>query len=134
MLAAQPRRTEDDGSPRDFIFGHGACGFSNLSGSKADLDVRITAANKGKPLPHWVPHDFRRAISTTLHERLGVPPHVVEVLLGHVGGHKGGVAGIYNRASYLDERRRALQRWADHIEQLVSGKKPATVVKLRKRR
>ena len=65
---------------------------------------------------------------------MGVPPHVVEVLLGHAGGHKGGVAGIYNRASYLDERRRALQRWADHIEQLVSGKKPATVVKLRKRR
>ena len=134
LLAAQPRRAEDDGSPRDFIFGRGERGFSDWSGSKADLDARITAANKGKPLPHWVPHDFRRAISTTLHERLGVPPHVVEIILAHVGGHKGGVAGVYNKASYLDERRRALQRWADHIEQLVSGKKPATVVKLRKRR
>ena len=59
---------------------------------------------------------------------------MVEVILGHVGGHKGGVAGVYNKASYLDERRRALQRWADHIDQLVSGKKPTTVVKLRKRR
>ena len=97
LLAAQPRRTEDDGSPRDFIFGRGARGFSDWSGGKADLDARITAANKGKPLPHWVPHDFRRAISTTLHERLGVPPHVVEIILAHVGGHKSGVAGIYNK-------------------------------------
>ena len=134
LLAAQPRRAEGDGSPRDLIFGHGARGFSDWNGSKAELDARITAANKGEPLPHWVPHDFRRAISTTLHERLGVPPHVVEIILAHVGGHKSGVAGVYNKASYLDERRRALQRWADHIEQLVSGKKPTTVVKLRKQR
>ena len=134
LLAAQPHRAEGDGSPREFIFGHGACGFSDWSGSKADLDARIAAANKGEPLPHWVPHDFRRAISTTLHERLGVPPHVVETILAHVGGHKSGVAGVYNLASYLDERRRALQRWADHIEQLLGRKKSTKVVKLRSRR
>ena len=57
------------------------------------------------------------AVSTALHERFGVPPHVVEAALGHVGGHKAGIAGVYNKAQYLDERRRALQRWADHIEQ-----------------
>ena len=134
LLAAQPRRAEDDGRPRDLIFGSGAREFLDMSGGKADLDARINVANKGEPLPHWVAHDFRRAISTTLHERLGVPPHVVEFILAHVGGHKSGVAGVYNRASYLDERRRALQRWADHIEQLGSGKKPTTVVKLRKQR
>jgi len=63
-----------------------------------------------------------------------VPPHVVEIILAHVGGHKSGVAGVYNKASYLDERRRALQRWADHIEQQVSGEKSTTVVKLGKQR
>ena len=98
LLAAQPRRAEDDGSPRDLIFGRGERGFSDWSGSKADLDARITAANEGKPLPHWTPHDFRRALSTALHERLGVPPHVVETILAHVGGHKAGVAGVYNKA------------------------------------
>ena len=134
LLVAQPRDTDEDGAPRDLIFGRGDGGFSDWSGCKIDLDARIAAVNKGKSLPHWTLHDFRRAISTTLHERLGVPPHVVEVILGHVGGHKGGVAGVYNKASYLDERRRALQHWADHIDQLVSGKKPTTVVKLRKRR
>ena len=134
LLAAQPHRIEGDGSPRDSIFGNGAHGFSRWSASKASLDARITAANRGEPLPHWVVHDFRRAISTTLHERLGVPPHVVEIILAHVGGHRGGVAGVYNRATYLDERRRALQRWADHIEQLLGSKNPAKVVKLRSRR
>jgi integrase len=82
----------------------------------------------------WTPHDFRRSLSTALHERFGVPPHVVEAILGHVGAYKSGVAGIYNKAVYADERRRALQRWADHIEQLTSGRKPGTIVKLRKPR
>ena len=35
-----------------------------------------------------------------------------------------------SRLCHLDERRRALQRWADQIEQAVSGKKPTMVVKL----
>ena len=36
---------------------------------------------------------------TTMHERLGVMPHVVEAALGHVDGHRSGVSGIYNQAS-----------------------------------
>ena len=134
MLTAQPRRAEGDGTRAISFSAAAIAGSRTGAAARPILDTRIAAANKGKPLPHWMLHDFRRAISTTLHERLGVPPHVVEVILGHVGGHKSGVAGVYNKASYLDERRRALQRWADHIEQLVSGKKPTTVVKLRKRR
>lgn len=128
LLAAQPRR-----EGRDHVFGRGTDrGFQDWSGSKADLDARITTMRKGRAL-EWRLHDFRRSLSTALHERFAVSPHVIEAVLGHVGGHKSGVAGVYNRASYLDERRRALQRWADHIEQLVSGKKPNTIVKLRKR-
>jgi len=133
ILAAQPHRLEADGSDRDHVFGRGAGrGFQDWSGSKADLDARIVAARKGKAL-NWTLHDFRRSLSTALHERFGVLPHVVEAILGHADGHKAGVAGIYNKAIYLDERRRALERWADHVGALVSGKKPATVVRLRKR-
>jgi integrase len=133
IMAAQPRRTEADGTPRDLVFGYGQRGYQDWSGSKTDLDARITAARKGRALD-WTLHDFRRSLSTALHGRFGVPPYIVETVLGHVSGHKGGVSGIYNKAAYLDERRRALQRWADHIEQLVSGRKPSTIVKLRKRR
>ena len=33
----------------------------------------------------------------------GVQPHIVEAVLNHVSGHKAGVAGIYNRATYAVE-------------------------------
>lgn len=56
---------------------------------------------------HWTPHDFRCGVSTALHQRFGA--HVGEAILGHVGGHNAGVAGVYNKALYLDERRRALR-------------------------
>jgi hypothetical protein len=50
-----------------------------------------------------------------------VLPHVLEALLNHVSGHKGGVAGIYNRSSYEREVRTALVLWADHVRELLSG-------------
>jgi hypothetical protein len=46
---------------------------------------------------------------------IGVMPHVIEAVLNHTGGHKAGVAGIYNRASYEKEKRTALGMWADHV-------------------
>jgi hypothetical protein len=39
---------------------------------------------------------------------LGIAPHIVEAVLNHVSGHKAGVAGIYNRATYEREKRQAL--------------------------
>jgi hypothetical protein len=84
-------------------------------------------------MPAWTVHDFRRLISTTMHERLRIAPHIVEAVLGHVG-HQAGTPGRYNLALYREEKRRALERWAAHIEQVVTGRKPGTIVKLRKRR
>jgi integrase len=133
ILGAQPRRAMLDGTPRDHVFGTGSRGFQDWSGSKEDLDARITKARHGKPLERWTPHDFRRSLSTSLRERFRVPPHVVEALLGHVGEDKAGVAGVYNKALYLDERRRALERWGAHIMSLVNGTPGKTkVVKLRR--
>jgi hypothetical protein len=77
-------------------------------------------------------HDLRRTLATGMNE-IGVAPHVVEAVLNHVGGHKGGVAGVYNRAKYREEKRAALQRWADHVERVVAGEgAPAQVVPLRR--
>jgi integrase len=136
VLKTRARLTWPDGSPCDLVFGRGARGFADWVGSKADLDKRIRAARKARAaeeMPAWTLHDFRRLISTTLHERLGTAPHVVEAILGHVG-HQAGTPGRYNLALYREEKRRALERWAAHIEQVVTGRKPGTIVKLRKRR
>jgi integrase len=111
ILKAQPR---SDG--REHVFGRRAGrGFQDWSGSKKDLDARLTAAGLAF---EWTLHDFRRSLSTALHERFGVLPHVVEALLGHVGIFKSGVSGVYNKAVYLDERRRALARWSEHVTSL----------------
>jgi integrase len=126
IVMAQPR-TNPDGTPRKHVFGNGKYGYRNWSKDKLKLDARITQARHGKALEHWTPHDFRRSISTALHERFGVPPHVVEVLLGHAGGHKAGVAGTYNKAIYLEERRRALEQWGTHIMTLVGKPTKARV-------
>jgi hypothetical protein len=55
-------------------------------------------------------------------DHLGVPPHVVEAILNHVSGvAKGGVAGIYNHALYLKERREALDAWAAYLTAAIEG-------------
>jgi hypothetical protein len=50
---------------------------------------------------------------TVMNERLGIAPHIVEAVVNHVSGSaRAGVAGVYNRALYLGERRVALDHWA----------------------
>jgi integrase len=129
ILAEQPQRANSDGSLREFVFGIGQRGFSGWSRCKERLDERI-AKELGEPLEHWTPHDLRRTVSTLMNDRLGVLPHVVEAILNHVSGAKGGVAGIYNKALYLRERVEALNLWADHLGAIVSGDN--NVVSLRK--
>jgi len=84
--------------------------FGNWTKSKAALDKRLGIAP-------WTLHDLRRTAATQMAE-IGVQPHIIEAVLNHVSGHKGGVAGIYNRARYEGEMRSALQRWADHLDQI----------------
>jgi hypothetical protein len=72
-------------------------------------------------MPPWVLHDLRRRVATHMAE-LGVAPHIIEAILNHVGGHKAGVAGIYNKATYDREKRQALALWAEHIVALAEGR------------
>lgn len=123
ILAAVPER-----KGRAFVFGIGKGGFSGWSKAKAELDGRIAKARKGagvkEPMPAWVLHDVRRSFVSHVHEREFAQPHVVEAIVNHVSGHRAGVAGVYNKAMYLPERRRALERWGQHVLQL-AGKATA---------
>jgi integrase len=67
----------------------------------------------------WVLHDLRRTGSTGMGD-IGIQPHVVEAVLNHVGGSKAGVAGTYNKAMYLKEKREALNKYAEHVLTIVS--------------
>ncbi|MGR3562946.1 MAG: tyrosine-type recombinase/integrase [Heliomarina sp.] len=70
-------------------------------------------------LPPWRLHDLRRTAASGM-ARLGVGIHVVEKVLNHVTGSISGVAAVYNRHSYQDEMRSALQAWANYVDNLTS--------------
>jgi integrase len=111
----------------DFVFG-GDKPVTSFSRMKAALDEAMPGAAP------WRIHDLRRTAATGMAE-LGIAPHIVEAVLNHVSGARGGVAGIYNRAAYADEKRAALERWANHIEGLVTNRgAKVTDIKTRKAR
>jgi integrase len=62
-------------------------------------------------------HDLRRTARTHL-EALGVAPYIAERCLNH---KLKGVEGIYNRHDYFEERKAALNAWADLLIQLEKG-------------
>jgi integrase len=107
ILATVPRWR--DGA---FVFGRKA-GFQAWSLNKRLLDHRVDLAP-------WVIHDIRRSVATGMAE-IGILPHVIEAVLSHVSGHKAGIAGVYNKASYEREMKSALALWADHVRSLVEG-------------
>lgn len=65
---------------------------------------------------------------THLHERGFAQPHIVEAIVNHVSGHRGGVAGVYNKAVYLTERCHALDLWAHYVSEMVRGASNKVVV------
>jgi integrase len=105
---------------------------SGHSKAKARLDTAIAAiasAEGCQPPSHWRVHDLRRTLATGL-QRLGVRFEVTEAVLNHVSGSRGGVAGIYQRHDWADEKRAAVQAWARHVEGLLSGVDKTNVVAL----
>jgi len=60
-------------------------------------------------------HGFRAMASSRLNE-MGFPPDVIERQLAHAERNR--VRAAYNRASYLPERRRMMQHWADYLDAL----------------
>ena len=85
---------------------------------KKKLDTAI--AENGKPLPPWTIHDIRRTVATGMAD-IGIQPHIIEAVLNHVSGHKGGIAGVYNRSNDAAEKAAALARWDEHVASIVGA-------------
>jgi integrase len=104
---------------RDLVFGvRSDVGGFSFSAHKRRLDEALA----GAVTKEWVLHDLRRTVATEMADQLAVQPHIIEAILNHASGHKGGVAGVYNRAQYLAEKKQALERWADYVVALVEGR------------
>ncbi len=62
-------------------------------------------------------HDLRRTAASHM-TGMGIPRLVVKKVLNHV---EGDVTSIYDRHSYDQEKRHALNTWAARLEAIVSG-------------
>ena len=108
--------------------------FSNDDGKRfvqAFGKVKSRLDEKLKFAKQWRWHDLRRTAVTGMAE-IGIAPHIIEAVVNHISGHKGGIAGVYNKAEYTEKRRVALQDWANHVEAMVTGTKGDVVVPMRR--
>jgi integrase len=106
IQAALPSRPE---TAAGSVFGRRGTGFSGFSKSKVRLDAKLSKS--GLNMPPWGLHDLRRTFSTRLHD-VGIDPIVIEALLAH---KQQGVAAVYNRASFREAKKAALQRWHEIV-------------------
>jgi integrase len=104
-------------APTGHLFGE-ASGFgrpfSGFSKSFAKLWSTMPAGMAG-----WTLHDLRRTSATRMHQS-GVDALVIEDLLGHLTGVRGGVAGIYNSAKTINRQRQALAGWSKTLQKLLA--------------
>ena len=108
---------------------NGKTAISGFSKMKKQLDQEISeiVLSEASPLGReahsmepWRLHDLRRTLATGF-QRLGIRFEVTEAVLNHVSGSRSGVAGIYQRHNWKEERRAALEAWAAHIADLTAS-------------
>jgi integrase len=89
----------------------------------AESPVNGFGKNKGRlddlsGVADWVLHDLRRTVARGM-ARLGISLSVIEKVLNHVSGSFAGIVGVYQRHEFAEEKRAALEKWAEHVERLV---------------
>ena len=68
----------------------------------------------------WRLHDIRRTVTTGM-ASLGIAPHVADKVMNHQSGTISGVAAVYQRHEFLEERKTALEAWGRYVQSLMDG-------------
>jgi integrase len=66
----------------------------------------------------FVIHDLRRALATRWQHPLGIDIATTEKMLSH-SAVTGGLVGVYQRHTYLQEMRAAVQKWEEYLQALL---------------
>jgi len=86
--------------------------------------------DKKKGISDFRPHDLRRTVATYM-AKLGVDRTVLGKILNHKGlAGDSQVTAIYDRHSYMKEKRQAMNRWAGHLKQILAGETEAKIHKM----
>ena len=87
---------------------YGGGHFAGFAHAKLHVDALVQL---DKP---WSWHDLRRSVASGL-QALGFGVELIEQIMGHVSGVYRGVVGVYQRHDFAEQKRMALQAWADHL-------------------
>jgi integrase len=116
-----------EGNPHIFPAARGSGPLNAFAELKRAIDAKLPAN-----MPPWVLHDLRRTARSLLaRERLRVPDHIAERLLGH---QLQGVQRVYNRHPYFEEKSEALAKLADEVTRIVNPPSDNIVALRRARR
>jgi integrase len=97
-----------------FVFtSNGKTPFSGFSKSKKRLD-ELSGVSE------WRLHDVRRTVTSGM-AQLGIAPHVADKILNHQSGTISGVAAVYQRHEFLEERKTALDAWGSYVQALLGN-------------
>jgi integrase len=95
--------------------------------------VREELEDPKAEIPRWTIHEIRHTVATHLQDSLKVPDDVVALILGHRPPGLTDADLIYLRGRKLDERRRALARWADWLERTAAAEPEQKIVAMKRR-
>ncbi len=84
----------------------------------SDNTIRTALKTLGYDSDVMTAHGFRTTASTLLNEQ-GWSPDAIERQLCHMP--RDAVRAAYNRAQYLEERRKMMQAWSDYMDSLKAG-------------
>ncbi|MFS2180069.1 tyrosine-type recombinase/integrase [Rhizobium pisi] len=112
--------------------GHGDCVFTTTDGQipinnfshevhkfRLKAEAALREISPAKTMKHWVLHDMRRVDRTAL-SAMDVPGAVAEGMMAH---GKKGIEGVYDQFGHLPQRRNAMAKLHDRLDQLVDGSK-----------
>jgi integrase len=125
-LALDVIRAVPQGVGRDLLFGARADrGFTGWTDDKRALDARL-----GEQARPWVLHDLRRTCATRMCD-INIEPYVVEQILNHQSGHRGGIVSVYNKSKYQVAVQKAVATWDRHLRALIEARgEPHNVIQM----
>jgi hypothetical protein len=87
--------------------------------SLALIRLLLLTGQRRAEVVHMPWSELRAFVVTTRNEKLGIAPQCCRGIVNHVSGlAKAGVAGVYNGAMYLAERRAGLWAWSTYLDEL----------------
>ncbi|MDR8390966.1 tyrosine-type recombinase/integrase [Aliifodinibius sp. S!AR15-10] len=86
------------------------------------IKYSIKSIRDNSGIKDFRPHDIRRTITTNM-AKMKVPSDILGKILNHkVAGGDNSITAIYNRYSYFDEKREALQKWDRKLREIITSR------------